>query len=221
MLKHSELLNAADRERSDWRAWWLVMSNWAAIIALLVLSGLYPSMLTISLLWVVLPGRQLGLSVLMHEAGHGTLFSTRRLNHWVGQWLCALPTLNDLPSYAAAHLNHHRLTGTPQDPDLANYRAYPVDRRSFRRKVIRDLTGQTGAKLVVGAVKGGLSHFSGQAASGDRLLLSQASACAGYACTDSNAAGHRLDLVALVCHVYDVVHVGDSFASDCRARCRA
>jgi fatty acid desaturase len=171
MLKHSELLNAADRERSDWRAWWLVMSNWAAIIALLVLAGLYPSMLTISLLWVVLPGRQLGLSVLMHEAGHGTLFSTRRLNHWVGQWLCALPTLNDLPSYAAAHLNHHRLTGTPQDPDLANYRAYPVDGRSFRRKVIRDLTGQTGAKLVVGAVKGGLSHFSGQAASGDRLLF--------------------------------------------------
>lgn len=101
MLKHSELLNAADRERSDWRAWWLVMSNWAAIIALLVLAGLYPSMLTISLLWVVLPGRQLGLSVLMHEAGHGTLFSTRGLNHWVGQWLCALPTLNDLPSYAA------------------------------------------------------------------------------------------------------------------------
>jgi fatty acid desaturase len=106
----------------------------------------------------------------MHEAGHGSLFSTRRLNHWVGQWLCALPMLNDLPSYAAAHLKHHRLTGTPQDPDLANYRAYPVDSRSFRRKVIRDLTGQTGAKLVVGAVKGGLSHFSGQAASGDRLL---------------------------------------------------
>jgi fatty acid desaturase len=127
-------------------------------------------MLTIPLLWVVLPGRQLGLSVLMHEAGHGSLFSTRRLNHWVGQWLCALPMLNDLPSYAAAHLKHHRLTGTPQDPDLANYRAYPVDSRSFRRKVIRDLTGQTGAKLVVGAVKGGLSHFSGQAASGDRLL---------------------------------------------------
>jgi fatty acid desaturase len=170
MLKHSELLNAADRVRSDWRAWWLVMTNWAAIIALLVLAGLYPSMLTIPLLWVVLPGRQLGLSVLMHEAGHGSLFSTRRLNHWVGQWLCALPMLNDLPSYAAAHLKHHRLTGTPQDPDLANYRAYPVDSRSFRRKVIRDLTGQTGAKLVVGAVKGGLSHFSGQAASGDRLL---------------------------------------------------
>ena len=175
MLKHSELLSAADRERllkrSNVWAWWLVESNWLAIMALLLLAGWYPNILTLMLVWVLLPGRQLGLSVLMHEAGHGTLFATRSLNHWVGQWLCALPTLNDLPSYAAGHLNHHRLAGTPEDPDLPNYRAYPVDHRSFRRKVIRDLTGQTGAKLVAGAVKGGLSHFSVEAAPADPWLL--------------------------------------------------
>jgi len=175
MLKHSELLSAADRERllkrSNVWAWWLVGSNWLAIMALLLLAGWYPNILTLMLVWVLLPGRQLGLSVLMHEAGHGTLFATRSLNHWVGQWLCALPTLNDLPSYAAGHLNHHRLAGTPEDPDLPNYRAYPVDHRSFRRKVIRDLTGQTGAKLVAGAVKGGLSHFSVEAAPADPWLL--------------------------------------------------
>jgi len=175
MLKHLELLSAADRERllkrSNVWAWWLVGSNWLAIMALLLLAGWYPNILTLMLVWVLLPGRQLGLSVLMHEAGHGTLFATRSLNHWVGQWLCALPTLNDLPSYAAGHLNHHRLAGTPEDPDLPNYRAYPVDHRSFRRKVIRDLTGQTGAKLVAGAVKGGLSHFSVEAAPADPWLL--------------------------------------------------
>ena len=175
MLKHSELLSAADRERllkrSNVSAWWLVGANWLAIMALLLLAGWYPNILTLMLVWVLLPGRQLGLSVLMHEAGHGTLFATRSLNHWVGQWLCALPTLNDLPSYAAGHLNHHRLAGTPEDPDLPNYRAYPVDHRSFRRKVIRDLTGQTGAKLVAGAVKGGLSHFSVEAAPADPWLL--------------------------------------------------
>lgn len=175
MLKQSDLLSAADRERilkrSDWRAWWLVGANWAAIFALLLFAGWYPSILTLLLVWVLLPGRQLGLSVLMHEAGHGTLFASRLLNRWVGQWLCALPTLNDLPSYAAGHVNHHRLAGTPEDPDLANYQAYPVERSSFRRKVMRDLTGQTGAKLVAGAIRGGLSHFSDTATSGDRLLL--------------------------------------------------
>lgn len=175
MLNQSDLLSAMDRERilkrSDWRAWWLVGSNWAAILALLLFAGWYPSILNLLLVWVLLPGRQLGLSVLMHEAGHGTLFASRPLNRWVGQWLCALPTLNDLPSYAAGHLNHHRLAGTPEDPDLANYQAYPVERSSFRRKVMRDLTGQTGAKLVAGAIRGGLSHFSGTATSCDRLLL--------------------------------------------------
>jgi len=175
MLKNAELLSTEDRqrflERSDWRAAWLVVSNWAAILGLLAIAGFFPSTITILLVWVLLPGRQLGLSVLMHEAGHGTLFANRPLNRWVGQWLCALPTLNDLPTYATAHLNHHRLAGTPDDPDLPNYRAYPVGDRSFRRKVIRDLTGQTGARLVAGAVKGGLSHFSRQGTVSDPLLL--------------------------------------------------
>ena len=53
--------------------------------------------------------RQLSLSVLMHEAGHGSLFRTRALNPWLGQWLCALPTLGDLHSYARGHQAHHRL----------------------------------------------------------------------------------------------------------------
>ena len=104
----------------------------------------------------------------MHEAGHNTLFASRRLNQWVGQWLCALPTLNDVNAYATGHLDHHRLAGTAKDPDLPNYRAYPVDRQSFRRKVVRDLTGQTGAKLVTAIVHGGLSHFGGATQSGTR-----------------------------------------------------
>jgi len=32
----------------------------------------------------------------------------------------------------------------PDDPDLKNYAAYPVSKKSFRRKVWRDLSGQTG-----------------------------------------------------------------------------
>jgi len=169
MLTINECLSASEREqvlhRSDTWAWWLVLSNWLIIILLLSLAGFYPSPLTFLFVWLVLPGRQLGLSVLMHEAGHRTLFAHRSLNQWVGQWLCALPTLNDLGSYATGHLDHHRLAGTADDPDLPNYRAYPIERRSFLRKVFRDLTGQTGFKLLRGLVRGGLSHFGGNAQS--------------------------------------------------------
>jgi len=139
---------AALCRRSDLRAWGLVAGNWASIAAVLAPLALAPGPLTFLLALLLLPGRQLGLAVLMHEAGHGTLFASARLNRWVGQWFCALPVFNDLPSYAAGHREHHRMAGTRDDPDLPNYAAYPVDRASFRRKVLRDLSGRTGLRLL-------------------------------------------------------------------------
>lgn len=140
--------------RSDLHAWRLVLGNWLAIAAIFYVAGAFPNPITILGAVVLLGGRQLGLSVLMHECGHRTFFRTTWLNDFVGQWLCALPVLNDMPSYARGHLAHHRLAGTADDPDLSNYRYYPVSKASFRRKVIRDLTGQTGFKLVSFIVRG-------------------------------------------------------------------
>ena len=134
--------------KSDWQAWRLVLGNWFAIAAIFAVLAIWPNPVTIVLALVLLAGRQLGLSVLMHDCGHHTLFRTARLNDVVGQWLCALPVMNDQPSYAKGHLEHHRKSGSHEDPDLANYQAYPVSRASFRRKAIRDLTGQTGFKLM-------------------------------------------------------------------------
>lgn len=45
---------------------------------------------------------------------------------------------------ALQHRKHHRMARTHNDPDLGNYEVYPISKSSFRRKVIRDLTGQTG-----------------------------------------------------------------------------
>ncbi len=180
MVKTSEYLSATEHEqvlrRDDLWAGWLVISTWAMILALLLLAGRFPHPVTILLAWLVLPGRQLGLSVLMHEAGHNTLFANRRSNQWAGQWLCALPTLNDLNAYATGHLDHHRHAGTPEDPDLLNYRAYPVEAKSLLRKMVRDLTGQTGAKLIAGIFKGGLAHFGGTSSDRGPLLIRQIAA---------------------------------------------
>ncbi|MEZ5568038.1 MAG: fatty acid desaturase family protein [Halioglobus sp.] len=140
--------------KSDWQAWRLVLGNWLAIAGILAVAGAYPNPLTIGLAVVLLAGRQLGLSVLMHDCGHRTLFRTPWLNDVIGQWLCALPVMSDQPAYARGHLVHHREAGTPRDPDLPNYQAYPVSRASFRRKVMRDLTGQTGFKLIAHIARG-------------------------------------------------------------------
>ncbi len=145
--------------KNDWIAASWVIFNWIYIAAIFALLAAYPNPLTILVALVLFAGRQLGLSVLMHDCGHNTYFSSRRANEIIGQWFCALPVLNDQPSYAKGHLNHHRLAGTHEDPDLPNYQAYPVSKESFRRKVIRDLTGQTGFKLVSYVVKSALGVF--------------------------------------------------------------
>ena len=177
MKRPSEILSREERqqltEKSDLWAWWLVLSSWALVFGLLAIAGFYPSIFTIVLVLLVLPGRQLSLSVLMHEAGHNTLFKTERLNRWVGQWLCALPTFGDLKSYADGHLEHHRKAGTHEDPDLPNYAAYPISRRSFRRKVIRDLTGQTGFKLLAGIFAGASGIVGEGQRSGPSILIKQ------------------------------------------------
>lgn len=165
-MKISDYLTKDDIKRftakSDLHAWRLVLSNWAAIAVIFAVVATWTNPLTIFLGIILLGGRQLGLSVLMHEAGHRTLFKTPWLNDVIGQWFCALPVLNDQPSYARGHLAHHKNAGTRDDPDLPNYQAYPVARASFRRKVIRDLTGQTGLKLLGFILRGASGAISSE-----------------------------------------------------------
>ena len=176
-MRPSDVLSAQEREqlleRSDFRAWLHVLSSWMLIFAILLLVGYFPSVTTLLFAWIVLPGRQLSLAVLMHEAGHGSLFKTKGLNLWVGQWLCALPTLGDLTSYARGHTAHHRLAGTDEDPDLPNYRAYPIKKSSLYRKWMRDLTGQTGFKLLAALATGAGSQMSRETVGSSNLLTKQ------------------------------------------------
>jgi fatty acid desaturase len=148
--------------KSDFHGWCLLLANWIAIVLIFVLVAQYTNPLTIVLAIVLLGGRQLGLSVLMHECGHRSLFKTPSLNDLLGQWLCALPVMNDMPSYAMAHLIHQKHAGTPDDPDLGNYRAYPITRESFKRKITRDLTGQTGVKLLSFIARGTAGAMSSE-----------------------------------------------------------
>ncbi len=159
--------------KSDFHGWRLLITNWLAIVAIFALVAAYSNPLTIVIAVVLLGGRQLGLAVLMHECGHRSLFDAAKLNDVLGQWLCALPIMNDLPSYARGHLRHHQAAGTPQDPDLPNYQAYPIARASFRRKVIRDLTGQTGIKLLSYLVKGSATAMSNEKRQGSKPLYQQ------------------------------------------------
>ncbi len=159
--------------KSDLHGARLLVGNWLAIAAIFAVVALYTNVLTVLLAIIFLGGRQLGLSVLMHECGHRSLFKTPVLNDFLGQWLCALPVMNDLPSYARGHLVHHKNAGTHDDPDLVNYQNYPVTRASFKRKIARDLTGRTGVKILSFIARGLAGGMSDQKRSSAKPFYQQ------------------------------------------------
>ena len=101
-------------------------SQWLQVLALFVVMAAYPHPLVWVLGTMLLGNRLLGFGVLVHECGHRTLFRTPALNDFVGRWLAAPPTFNNMRAYMRGHLEHHRLAGTTEDPDLPNYRDYPI-----------------------------------------------------------------------------------------------
>jgi fatty acid desaturase len=130
-------------QRSSWRGIYLVAHAWSLIAAATALVALWPNPLTWLLAVTITGGRQLGLAILMHEAAHGTLHPNPRVNFFLGEYLCAAPVGADLGRYRPYHLQHHRFTQQPEDPDLVLSNPFPTTRASLRRKIIRDLTGQT------------------------------------------------------------------------------
>jgi len=131
------------RRKSSVRGAWLVLHAWSVVALAMVLFAWWPNPLTLVLGVMVVGGRQLGLAILMHDAAHGLLFRRRRVNDWVGRWLCGAPVVASMDLYRPYHLTHHRLTQQPDDPDLGLSAPFPITRASLRRKMVRDLTGRT------------------------------------------------------------------------------
>jgi fatty acid desaturase len=150
MLSAAEWLSKEERksllQKSNWRGLYEVLFSWALIIATFALVIYYPHPLTYIAAWLIMGGRQLGCSVIMHDTGHYALFKSKRLNNVIGRWFGAYPILGDLGAYRPYHNIHHVHTGTDEDPDLLLTTGYPARMISMCRKFLRDLSGMTGIK---------------------------------------------------------------------------
>lgn len=123
----------------------LLVAHCWGVIALAVALGVWiPWLIPLSIM--IIGTRQLGLAILMHEAAHGGLSRNLKLNDFLGHWLCAVPVGASLDKYRPYHLAHHRFAQQAEDPDLMLSAPFPVSPASLRRKLIRDLTGQTFVK---------------------------------------------------------------------------
>ncbi|UTD29438.1 fatty acid desaturase family protein [Bradyrhizobium sp. WD16] len=150
-LKARDLMTEAElvevRCRSDWQGIALVAHAWAVIGAAMALVAVFPNPVTYLVAVALIGSRQLGLAILMHDGAHGSLAASERLNMLLSQWFCACPIFAETRAYRRYHLQHHARTQQEDDPDLVLSAPFPITRASYRRKFIRDITGQTGFQL--------------------------------------------------------------------------
>jgi fatty acid desaturase len=146
--------------RSSWRGLALVAHAWIVIAAAVAMAIAWPPTLPIAVM--IIGARQLGLAILLHDAAHGALHPDPRVGDRVADWLCG----GGVAAYRAYHLKHHRYAQQAEDPDLVLSAPFPISRASLRRKVVRDLTGQTWFKQRFGR----LTSRLGRRKAGERVL---------------------------------------------------
>ncbi len=145
---------AALRELDERQAWWAIIHCWGVILATWIVVSIWTNPFTILIGIIIIGTRQLGLGVLSHDAAHYTLLKNRVLNDRVAEWLMNRPLLGDtIHAYRKYHLVHHRFTQQPNDPDLGLSKPFPIAKASLWRKIIRDLSGQTGLKQYGGTIR--------------------------------------------------------------------
>lgn len=127
--------------RNDWMGPLMVLHAWAIIAGAMALAIWQLWLIPIAIM--VIGARQLGLTILMHDAAHGALHSNPNVNHFLGHWLSGAPMGGHLRDYRNYHLKHHKYAQQDEDPDIILSKPFPITRTSLRRKIIRDLTGQT------------------------------------------------------------------------------
>ena len=147
------------REVDAHRSWLAIAHCWAVIVGTWIVVSIFPNPITITLGVMIIGARQLGLFVLTHDGAHGSLFKNRKLNDWVCEWILNRPFTDEkIDNYRKYHVVHHANTQQENDPDLVLSKPFPITKSSFRRKVIRDLTGQTGldqyGRIVKAAFRG-------------------------------------------------------------------
>ena len=156
---------------SDLRGAGSIALNWGLIAASMIVAARWPNPLLLLLAVFVIGARQLALAVLMHEASHRTMFSDKELNDSVCNWFCAYPIWADLHAYRPYHLKHHAKNWSAEDPDRVLVEPFPITRASLRRKIWRDLSGQTGLKFARSAWKRSFERWRAGDALGRRAFV--------------------------------------------------
>ena len=155
-IRPQDVLNESQiseiRKKNDFRNIFALIFDWGLMTIGFYIFYFYPGPFTFLLSVIIIGSRQFALAVLAHDGAHNLLFTNPKVNDFIAQWFCAYPIFQDNRVYRPYHLKHHRFTETENDPDLILSAPFPISKKSFIRKVVRDLTGLTGYKRYKGSL---------------------------------------------------------------------
>lgn len=150
LIKPNEILKEDEinflKKKDDKKGFLLILHAWFVILFCVSIYSLFPNIITFFLAVILIGGRQLGLAILMHEGAHGLINNKVQTNDFISQWFCAFPVWLDTYGYRHYHLSHHRHTQKENDPDIGLSKPFPVSKKSFARKVLRDIFGISGGQ---------------------------------------------------------------------------
>jgi len=111
------------------------------LVAILAAVALFPHPLVV-LLSIPLIGRQQNaLFSLAHDAVHGRLFRSRRLNQFVGRCCFGGTVFISYDGFRSVHLKHHSSTMQSDDPDRQFVEGFPMKKRALLRQFVNDFLG--------------------------------------------------------------------------------
>jgi fatty acid desaturase len=139
-------LRARYRTIADRRNAWTVVSLWLVTVGIVELGVRLSNPWVALACFVAMGPIHARFAILMHEAAHKLLFTSKRVNDWVGTWLLAYPAMVPISLYRRSHFAHHREEFGPEEPDLAFYSGYPGRPRDLLRRLARDAVGISGWK---------------------------------------------------------------------------
>lgn len=95
---------------------------------------------------IVIAARQHALGVIMHDATHFRLFTSRWANEYVSNFFCAFPVGMSTQGYRGEHLAHHLNTNTESDPYYRMFLGdkfwhWPKTRRAAYLQMLADVSG--------------------------------------------------------------------------------
>jgi fatty acid desaturase len=111
---------------------------WGIAIGAIALFWAHPAWYTFALAFLVVSSRQQALLNCEHEAIHRKFLPSRRWNDIVGRYLSAAPVGSPFGAAGARHLAHHRLVGTPEDPD---HDLHAGEGKRTRRGLVKHFVG--------------------------------------------------------------------------------